>query len=119
MNTVQRSTIISLLIVFTAVVWYPSLNRAFARYPHKIDDKSLMAAESARQKIEGKNTVNINNASVYELSRLYGIGPKLALAIIEHRDRNGRFSSCQELMQVKGIGPKKYQALRGSIKVDE
>ena len=51
--------------------------------------------------------VNINTASAQELEQnLKGVGPKKAQAIIEYREANGPFFSAEELINVKGIGPK-------------
>jgi competence protein ComEA len=46
-----------------------------------------------------------------------GVGPKIAAAIVEHRSANGPFRSVEDLLLVKGIGPKKLEALRNSIVV--
>lgn len=61
--------------------------------------------------------VDINTATNAELERLPGIGPKIAAAIVEHRSANGPFRSVEDLQLVKGIGPKKLEALRNSIVV--
>ncbi len=51
--------------------------------------------------------VNINTATAEELAEnLKGVGPKKALAIIEYRETNGPFFAPEELINVKGIGPK-------------
>ena len=51
--------------------------------------------------------VNINEADAEELAEnLVGIGPKKAMAIIEYREANGPFFSPEELVNVKGVGPK-------------
>ena len=49
--------------------------------------------------------VDLNRADAAELERLHGIGPALAAAIIEDRDRNGPFASIADLERVSGIGP--------------
>jgi competence protein ComEA len=55
---------------------------------------------------EPKN-ININTSSATEIANaLNGIGLKKANAIIDLREKNGPFSSLNELTQVKGIGPK-------------
>ncbi|MBO5230829.1 MAG: ComEA family DNA-binding protein [Clostridia bacterium] len=47
--------------------------------------------------------ININTAAADELSQLEGIGDKKAQAIIEHREKNGRFRASEELTDVSGI----------------
>jgi competence protein ComEA len=59
--------------------------------------------------------IDINRASAEELTALKGIGPVLAKNIVEHRSKIGRFRSVEDLLQVKGIGPKKLEALRDSV----
>ena len=56
--------------------------------------------------------VNINAASVEQLSALPGIGAKLAARIVEHRQKSGAFKSVQELMNVKGVGEKNFEKLQ-------
>ena len=49
--------------------------------------------------------INPNTASVDELAdELIGVGPKLALKIVEFREQNGEFQDTEDLMQVNGIG---------------
>jgi competence protein ComEA len=52
--------------------------------------------------------VNLNTASVQQLTTLPGVGPQLAARIVEYRQKAGTFRSTQELINVKGIGEKKY-----------
>lgn len=47
--------------------------------------------------------ININTATANELSRLDGIGGKKAQAIIEYREKNGKFRAVEELTNVDGI----------------
>ena len=61
--------------------------------------------------------ININTASWEELSALDGIGEVLAKRIVAYREQNGPFSLTEELLQVRGIGEKKYQAIREKITV--
>jgi competence protein ComEA len=61
--------------------------------------------------------VDINQASQEELTSLKGIGPVLAKNIIEYRQKNGRFRSVEDLLQVKGIGVKKLEGFRDSVTV--
>lgn len=62
-------------------------------------------------------TVNINTADTAGLSTLPGVGPKTAEAIISWRESNGPFTSPEQLMEVKGIGVAKFEALRASVSI--
>lgn len=61
--------------------------------------------------------VDLNAATADQLDELPGIGPATAAAIIEYRERNGRFSSVEELVEVRGIGEAKLAALRPRVRV--
>ena len=60
--------------------------------------------------------VDINSASVKELSSLHGIGVKKAKAIVEYRKKHC-FKSVMELTKVKGIGNKTVQKNKDNLKV--
>jgi len=60
--------------------------------------------------------VNINTASVEELSALKGIGSSTAHKIVEYR-KNHKFTTTEELMKVKGIGQKKYDSIKKELSV--
>lgn len=61
--------------------------------------------------------VDINTASVAELSRVPGISYKSAEAIVALRVRRGGFSQLENLREVKGIGPATITRLRQYLKV--
>jgi competence protein ComEA len=50
--------------------------------------------------------ININTATLEELTLLKGVGESLAQRIIDYREESGPFESAQDLLNVKGIGPK-------------
>jgi competence protein ComEA len=58
------------------------------------------------------SSVNVNTATMEELTALPGIGEKRAQAIIEVRKQKGGFKSVDELTEVKGIGPANLEKLR-------
>ena len=61
--------------------------------------------------------VDINSANATELETLPGVGAVTAQRIVDWRTQHGRFTSITQLQQVAGIGPAKYAALRGRVKV--
>ena len=73
----------------------------------------------AREKIIQLKIININTANRHQLTKLPGIGPKSAERIIGYRDAHGLFNSCEEIIKVKGISEKKYQAISGMITVND
>lgn len=63
------------------------------------------------------SVVNINTATQTELETLPGIGPSLALKIINYRKEHGKFSSIEEIKDVSGIGESKFESLKRYITV--
>lgn len=79
------------------------------------------------RKDAGKNVkprsgkVNINTATAEELRALPGIGAKLSSLIIDYRENNApskKFKRLEELQEIKGIGAKRFEAIRDFITVD-
>lgn len=65
---------------------------------------------------QSSGKVNLNTASIEELERLPGVGPVLAKRIVEYRAKK-RFSSVKQLLEVEGVGPKKFASLRDLVAV--
>ena len=61
--------------------------------------------------------VNLNTATKEDLVALPGIGPSKAQAILDYRNKNGAFKSIEELKDVKGIGAKRYEKIKGELTV--
>ena len=61
--------------------------------------------------------LNINKASAAELTTLKGIGQKKAEAIVAFRTEHGNFKKAEDLMLVKGIGPKLFEKIKNQIRV--
>lgn len=62
-------------------------------------------------------TININTASSDQLTALHGIGEVKAAAIVAHRTAHGPFRSVDDLVEVKGIGPKLVEKNRNAVTV--
>lgn len=63
------------------------------------------------------NKININKATQTELETIPGIGPSTALKIINYREKNGNFSSIEDIKNVSGIGDSKYKNMKDYITV--
>lgn len=64
-----------------------------------------------------EDPVYVNEADATELRRLPGIGAKRADAILALRARKQKFTRVEELLTVKGIGPKSLAKLRPLIRL--
>lgn len=61
--------------------------------------------------------VSVNRATAEELQTVRGIGPALASRIVDYRSQNGPFNTLTDLQDVKGIGSKKFNKIKNSIKL--
>lgn len=90
----------------------------------RTSDDSLKNAEKEKKTkskkeiaLEGKQ-ININTASKEELMLLPGVGESTASKIIEYREQNNGFKNIEDIMEVKGIGKKKFEKMKDYIKVE-
>ena len=68
--------------------------------------------------VEGEvktSKVNINTAKQTELETLSGIGPSIALKIINYREENGEFKTIEDIKNVPGIGDAKFENIKENI----
>ena len=66
---------------------------------------------------EGGGPVNINTATAEQLEELPGVGPAIAAAILDERERRGRFTTVDDLLDVRGIGDARLEQLRDLVTV--
>ncbi len=67
------------------------------------DKPSKKVPTASEQRLE---RVNINKASIPQLTQLTGVGEKKAIAIVKYRNKHGKFRSIDQLADVSGIGEK-------------
>jgi comEA protein len=61
--------------------------------------------------------ININTATREQLMALPGIGPAFGKRIVEYRQQHGPFTKIEDLMNVKGIGPKRFDRIRDKVTI--
>ena len=61
--------------------------------------------------------LDLNRAGAAELDALPGIGPVLAARIVEQRERGGAFRRLEDLMAVRGVGPRLLERLRPLVRL--
>jgi len=81
--------------------------------------KAFLAEEKQGSASWRIGKININAASLSELTTLPEIGEKRAQAIIDYREKIGYFKAIEEIKNVKGIGESIYQKIKDKIKVSE
>ena len=76
---------------------------------------SPVAGYAKRSQDIDSNLININTASLEELTRLPRIGQKVAARIITYRADHGAFKNTEDLKAVRGIGDKVFEKIRPLI----
>lgn len=85
-----------LVMLFATGVWAEPIQQN--NEPHK---KAPKAVEAVKVQADA---IDINNADAKQLSKLANVGLKKAQKIVEYRTVHGRFTSIDDLQNVKGIG---------------
>lgn len=81
------------------------------------NSSSKSKTKGRNNKKQNRDVININTANEEELMSIVGVGKVLARSIMNYRETHGRFTAIEELLQVKGIGQKKFQLLRDQVTV--
>lgn len=80
-------------------------------------DQILVDSSSSSSSITATSNpiINLNTATQTELETIPGIGPSLALKIIDYRKENGNFTTKEDIKNVSGIGEFKYESMKDFI----
>ena len=90
------------------------------QYQHNINQKELnLKLENVTVDLVNKVGVDLNSASYKLLSFISGISEKLALNIIEHKEKIKSFKTKSELLKVKGLGAKAYEQSVGFLRIKD
>jgi len=89
-------------------------------YQHDVDQSKLQdALDWTIQSVVNSVGVDVNTASPALLQYVAGLGPKLAEAVVEHRDTNGPFKKRDDLREVGGMGPKSFEQAAGFLRISD
>ncbi|MCX6344677.1 MAG: helix-hairpin-helix domain-containing protein [Armatimonadetes bacterium] len=75
------------------------------------------SSKSNKFKNPGDGVVSINSASIEELQRLPGVGPVTAQKIVDYRKQIGAYKRPDQLKEISGIGPKKFEKMQPFVKL--
>lgn len=81
-----------------------------------IINKNLVSPVKEKKQLPSKK-INLNTATKFELMKLPGIGEKTADIILDYK-KNNKFNKIEDIMNVKGIGPKKFEKMREFIVIE-
>jgi comEA protein len=95
----------------------PSPTATVAATPHTVQP-TTSASRGKAASTPLASSINLNIATLADLDKLPGIGPKTAQKIIDYRTKTGPFRSVDDLLNVSGIGPKTLEKIRPSVKVN-
>ncbi|MEH6946712.1 helix-hairpin-helix domain-containing protein [Bacillus sp. JJ634] len=99
------------------VIYVPSIGEEDIDLPGSIDVMGGGAKTVSGNGGTDGNKVNLNTATKEELETLSGIGPAKSTAIIEYREKTGKFEQIEDLKNISGIGDKTFEKLQDSITV--
>jgi competence protein ComEA len=66
----------------------------------------------------GSKQININRATVAELTTLPGVGEATAKRIVAYRSKNPPFRRVEELLIIRGISRNRLEQIRNKIRLD-
>ena len=79
------------------------------------DGQQIVVPVSGEEGTPETGGLSINSATAQDLTELPGVGEATAAAIVAHRESIGSFTSVEQLLDVKGIGPAKFEALKDAV----
>lgn len=62
--------------------------------------------------------ININTATLLELTEIPGVGEVIAQRILEYRQKHHLFADIQELLDIDGIGQKKFEKMEPYVTIN-
>lgn len=112
------STATLLAIAFAVLFVHIISNYSSASIPKSMVYSLESKVSSPEQRFLLNGPIDIDEATPEDLDAIPYVGPSLADKIIEFRAKRGKITNLDELLDVKGIGPKKLERIRPYLKGD-
>jgi uncharacterized protein len=88
------------------------------QYQHDVNQSELARTlEAVVEDCVNAVGVDLNTASVPLLSRVSGLSPSVAKAVVRWRESHGAFATRQQLLEVTGLGPKSFEQSAGFLRI--
>lgn len=106
MKKEKDTVLIVICILFTVFLCGIFIGRATSRYPVDLTgtDINLTVTASLSEDLFIDKKMNINVATVEDLTLIPSVGEETAQNIVDYRTRNGLFQSLSDLKNVEGLG---------------
>lgn len=105
--------------VFLCILLGVFIGRNFVGNYIPLDSITNSNSTETSEHKQNTNGLDLNTATLQQLTLLPGIGETLAQRILDYRTEHNGFTSVEELKQVSGIGDKKFAEILPYIKVGE
>ena len=89
-----------------------AFEQSYEKIVGSVSDSLSLRSNILRSDSGDTLTINMNTATLKEWVQLPGIGEVYAQRILEYRSTHGDFTRLEDLMEVKGIGQKRWEKLR-------
>ena len=109
-----RLALLGCMILCAAILLYQSVDYLLSllRDTKIIKHTSSSRSPAVLEAFASHGRMDINAASLSDLTQAPGIGPALAQRILDYREQMGGFHFIEDLKYVQGIGDKRFEALK-------
>lgn len=104
-----------ILFLFCLASWFASRFLVFEKKEVAPVQTEIVFPLTVPEKILAGYKISVNELSEKDWESLPKIGPKTAQAIIAYRQEYGPFKNLENLLDVKGIGPKTLENLKSYL----
>ena len=86
--------------------------------PNQSDTNEPTPRKSSKTEGLEPTSISLNKGSKQELMRLPGVGEVMSDRILAYRSKRGSFRQLEKLMNVEGIGEKKFEKMKPYLKLN-